>query len=650
MTRRRAIGIFSGLKSNLLTRGVREKKEYPVFSPPWCFLSFSFCIFVCYESDMKNFSRGTLLVFLFLHFFFRSDAQKLNVDSLATLLAKLPPIEKKELPNAKDTMRLSILNQLILNTEDEKMQEYEKEFETILEQKYPEVEKISSVFLKERFKRYYAVYLNNKAVAFYYAENNKAAIDAWTKSYEIFTHFKEKESMVGTLVCIGKVFEREGKYDLALEKYLECLALYKELNDKNGLAEVNHSLGDAYAFKGDLVKGIEHYLESIRLHEEIGGETGIASGLNNLAMVYMKQGDIPKALDYFHKSLKLQQKIKSKPGESSAYNNIGAIYESQGDLAGALDYFKKSARIREEINDKRGLAATLSNMGVVYHKMDLKANGSAHAKEASELFFKALKIREEIEDREGQAHTLDHIARFYEYHGKRDLALTYFQKGLDFRRELKSQPAIASSLCNIGDLYYKQQDLKKALEYGEQSLKIQRNYNFPSQLSAVAALMYKVYKAVGRKKEALEMHELYIQMRDSVSNQETRKSSLRKQFQYEYESKEAEVKAIAKAEKEKLELKALEDRKRQTLIIYSVLAGLILVSVFSLFIFKSLQENKKANKIISAQKKEVERQKHIVDEKQKEILDSIQYAKRIQNALMANEKYIGKNLDRLQKG
>ncbi len=54
-------------------------------------------------------------------------------------------------------------------------------------------------------------------------------------------------------------------------------------------------------------------------------------------------------------------------------------------------------------------------------------------------------------------------------------------------------------------------------------------------------------------------------------------------------------------------------------------------------------------KVIEAQKKEVEDQKEVVEEKQKEILDSIHYAKRIQTALMPNEKYIDRNIRALQR-
>ena len=39
----------------------------------------------------------------------------------------------------------------------------------------------------------------------------------------------------------------------------------------------------------------------------------------------------------------------------------------------------------------------------------------------------------------------------------------------------------------------------------------------------------------------------------------------------------------------------------------------------------------------------------MIEEKQKEILDSIHYAKRIQTALLTSEKYIERNLNKLTK-
>ena len=80
-----------------------------------------------------------------------------------------------------------------------------------------------------------------------------------------------------------------------------------------------------------------------------------------------------------------------------------------------------------------------------------------------------------------------------------------------------------------------------------------------------------------------------------------------------------------------------------------VVGCLLLVVAVAVFIFRSLHINKKKNRIISAQKEMVERQKLIVEMKQTEILDSIRYAKRIQQALITSEHYFAKHLNKIRK-
>lgn len=88
-------------------------------------------------------------------------------------------------------------------------------------------------------------------------------------------------------------------------------------------------------------------------------------------------------------------------------------------------------------------------------------------------------------------------------------------------------------------------------------------------------------------------------------------------------------------------VQTLKDKDRVILIIAALsILGIILL----LFSIRSNNQRRKANKLLSEQKSEIERQKHLVDEKQKEILDSINYAKRIQTALMANSKMMNENL------
>ncbi len=115
-------------------------------------------------------------------------------------------------------------------------------------------------------------------------------------------------------------------------------------------------------------------------------------------------------------------------------------------------------------------------------------------------------------------------------------------------------------------------------------------------------------------------------MRDSINNEQTRKASLKNQLKYEFEKKEA----VIKEQQEKERAIAEEKNRFQQIVILSVVIGLLLVVVFAIFVFRSLKTTRS--------------QKHIIEEKQKEILDSIRYAKRIQTSLLPTEKYIAKQM------
>ena len=130
-------------------------------------------------------------------------------------------------------------------------------------------------------------------------------------------------------------------------------------------------------------------------------------------------------------------------------------------------------------------------------------------------------------------------------------------------------------------------------------------------------------------------------MRDSVNNDESRRATLRKNYELELYSKEKEMQVRSDAEKKILIQKQEDERKRTRIILFSIVFILIVVSVFLVVVFRGLKEKRKANEIIS-------KQKEIVETKQKEVMESIRYAKRIQISLMANEKYIERIMKKLK--
>ena len=116
-------------------------------------------------------------------------------------------------------------------------------------------------------------------------------------------------------------------------------------------------------------------------------------------------------------------------------------------------------------------------------------------------------------------------------------------------------------------------------------------------------------------------------------------------MQYEFDKKEI----AAKAEQEKLDAISAEEKQKQRIIIYSVAGVLLLVLVFSVFLYKRFRVTQRQKKLIEEQKVMVDSAYESLHERNKEIMDSIHYARRIQRALITNETYIQKCLNRLNK-
>ena len=210
--------------------------------------------------------------------------------------------------------------------------------------------------------------------------------------------------------------------------------------------------------------------------------------------------------------------------------------------------------------------------------------------------------------------------------------------------------SLAYCLNNIGGVYVKKKNYKYAESFCKRSLQYAKTLGYPQNIRNASRQLCRIYKALGKYKDAYEMHVLFKQMSDSINNTETQKASVKKQMQYDFDKKESQM----KMDQEKKDVIEFEEKEKQKIVRNSFITGFTFVFLVALIIFRGYHNKQKANITITKQKDEVEKSKFIieeqkmkVEEKQKEILDSIHYAKRIQTALITSEKYINKNLEKL---
>jgi serine phosphatase RsbU (regulator of sigma subunit) len=403
------------------------------------------------------------------------------------------------------------------------------------------------------------------------------------------------------------------------------------------LASVYNNIGFIYEHQEKTEKALGYYKKSLALQEKCNNEDGAAISRSNIGLLYLNRGDIQQAANLFFENLKRKNRIREKQAICFTLNNLGYLYNLQADTANALKYYRQCLELSRAIGFDNSYANCASNIGIIY--IEKKQYDKALV-----LFEESRDICHKTGDLESEAVALNNIGGVYQKMGKFNEALAAFAEAMEMLKKINSQKYIAYTLSLQGGTYLEKRDIDKALVYLKKSYDLSVTLGYPENIKRSAELLYKAYKLAGHYKESLGAYELYTRMRDSLDNAENKKIAAQKELQYEYEKKAAEVKAAAKSEKEKTDAINLAEKKKQRLIMYTVIAGLVLVLVFAVFIFNRFRVTQKQKKLIEVKEKETQKQKHLVEEKNKEIFDSIDYAERLQRSLMANRELLGDRL------
>jgi serine phosphatase RsbU (regulator of sigma subunit) len=402
---------------------------------------------------------------------------------------------------------------------------------------------------------------------------------------------------------------------------------------KNYFGNSLQNIGFYYNLQGDKRKAMDYYKKSLKILRETGNKSSIAGTLNNMSVVFNQEGNIQKALDYQFQSLKIDEELHDSVMIANAYNNIGRLFIDQDDTVKALIYLKKGVAILEELKYDLGLAYSFTNIAVTYRNE--KNYGLA-----LEYFKKSFLHWSKLGDKHGYATTLlnlgiTYLRRADDIPAMKDssyiLAMEKFKMAMKVFEEINDREGLSNTLQGMSRVYFYENKIALAEESGKRALRIAQEIKFPATIKVASEILYKIYSKQNKWRDALAMHELFVQMRDSISNEETHKSTFKQQMKYEYEKQEA----LKNVEHQKELAVAEEGKKRQKFVSYSIGAGLLMLIFFSLFIFNRLQITRKQKLII-------EDQKTIVDEKNKHITDSINYAKRIQDAILPSKESLKK--------
>jgi serine phosphatase RsbU (regulator of sigma subunit) len=523
------------------------------------------------------------------------NSENVNVDSLLNILPHLKD----------DTNKLNTLDILVYVLPNGKWEKYNAELEELSERLMSHPDKEVRIAAKKRLA---------------------TAINNWGYSKDI-----------------------NGEQEEAIQLYLKSLQLRKEINDQEGIAQSLNNLGDLYQTMGNINLAIGYFEQSLKIRESIGDQEGIAESYNNLGFLYDNLGNYIKALNFHQKSYALRAKINDALGMCGSLINIGNIYSNNlNDYLKAIDYWRKSLKYSNSDNGKSNKAHALNNIGVAYRKMaemQRKKFGTTidvKAKIDSSLFYcqKSYLVRKEINDKKGLGYSLNNLGHISLLINNLDDAEKYFNESLQIRRQVNDKKDLAFALIDVGLINLQKNKINIAEKYLLDAHKIASEIGFPEIIQKSSHLLYQISVKKGSYEKALNYFVLHILMRDSIQNQDIKKEMLKQQFQFEYKSK-ASADSIKVAEERKVMGLVLEKERSQK---YALYGGLAIVVIFGFFIYNRYRITQKQKVIIERKEIETQKQKELIELKNTEVLASIEYAKRIQSAILPSSRIINEHL------
>lgn len=346
-------------------------------------------------------------------------------------------------------------------------------------------------------------------------------------------------------------------------------------------------------------------------------QESLSKALNNKGLAYTEKNKLDEALALLQESYEISKKFGFKETEGFTSNNIGTIYRSMKEHEKAIDYYSKSLAITKDSSET---PETFNNIGLCY--MDLNKNDLARHYFEISLRFSNIKTHPL-----NKANSLLNLADLYMNEGKDKDALNYFNKALETNQLISNYHGISYSYWKLCELNRLEKKYDLALSYGKKSLQIATEQDLLYNKKEATHQLYLTYKAKNDLKHALEFYELYTKYFDEYTAQTNKEDLIRKESAFEYKNKEK----LAESKHRKEMEVAAEKNKRQNIILIFISLLLVAFLIFLAFIVKSFRKTRKMNAIIQLQKKEVE-------VKNKEIVDSINYAKRIQGAILPSEE------------
>lgn len=151
-----------------------------------------------------------------------------------------------------------------------------------------------------------------------------------------------------------------------INQYKELIDGYVKNNELRLAGYYQYKIGDVYMNAGDYNSAIDNFLKAADYYEKIGSYSTKRTIYSNVAFLYSELGQLKNAKKYFNKSLQISRVLKNRHDISASLMDVATIEISSKDYTNAQAHLEEALQIGHALNDARLLRTCYRLLSQLY--------------------------------------------------------------------------------------------------------------------------------------------------------------------------------------------------------------------------------------------------------------------------------------------
>jgi serine phosphatase RsbU (regulator of sigma subunit) len=435
-----------------------------------------------------------------------------------------------------------------------------------------------------------------------------------------------KRGIARSCDCLASIRYGAGRYIEAMPYYSKALGLFTEIHEEKSMARMYEKLGSLHNHQGEYPQAKENLDKAFALATKLKNTELLAKTCGALANLNRYLGEYPKSLKYYQRAIDLADSLKDYTMENTNYNNMMIIYDILGNRKEMQHCFDKQFEILQKADDKAGLITYYDNYGSFIYEQGEKAKGLECINKARQLIEKMGVAKVGKKSVAGNWENLAYIAIDEKRYND---ALEDYSQSMQLKLELNERKGVANVNASMGNVYMHLGKYNQAVKSYSDALALHKQIGYKDGILSDYNALSRAYAALKDFAKAYESHVAYSTIADSIFSEKNSEQVAQLETRFEADKKAKEIQLLNKDKNiQQLELNNREkDLNRQRIISISSILSVLLVLGLVFLLYNR-------NKLKQHVNEQLALQNAIIEEKNKDITDSILYAKRIQQAIL----------------